>query len=175
MSDTVITIIAIFVVATLMLVYPLLAVSERNEDVTQLAVQTKVSEFVSQIATVGAIKESEYDKFVQELAATGNTYEIEIEVQHLDENPGKKSTTGGSDAIGENVRYSTFTSSIIETMGLSTSKSYTLKKGDIVIMSVKNTNTTIAQMLRKFFYSVTGQGTYQIGASASSMVVNNGQ
>jgi hypothetical protein len=51
---------------------------------------------------------------------------------------------------------------------------YPLKKGDIVIVTAKNTNQTIAQMLRGFFYKVSGKGTYQVGASASGMVVNTG-
>ena len=51
---------------------------------------------------------------------------------------------------------------------------YLLNKGDNVIITVKNTNTTMAQTLRAFFYKVTGNGTYQIAASASSMVVNTG-
>ena len=171
MSDTVITIIAIFVVAVLMLIYPLLAISERNEDVTQLAVQTATSEFVDKVATSGAIKESDYDSYVQKLGATGNTYEITIEVQHLDENLGKVS----GDTIGENVRYSTFSSTIFESSSYKTLGVYPLKKGDIVVVTVKNTNMTIAQTLRKFFYSITGNGTYQIGASASSMVINSGR
>ena len=174
MSDTVITIISIFVVAVLMLVYPLLAVSERNEDVTQLAVQTIVSEFVDTAATAGKIRESDYDGFVQKLAATGNTYDIVVEIQHLDENPGKKAATTSPDMLGENVRYSTFGSAIFASDSYKNG-GYPLKKGDIIIVNVKNNNTTIAQLLRKFFYSVTGQGTYQVGASASSMVVNNGR
>ena len=52
---------------------------------------------------------------------------------------------------------------------------YVLKEGDIVSVTVKNTNKTIAQMLRTFFYKITGQGSYQVAASASSMVVNNGK
>lgn len=55
-----------------------------------------------------------------------------------------------------------------------TTANYPLKKGDIVVVTVKNTNTTIAQSLRTFFYKITGQGTYQVAASASSMVVNKG-
>ena len=50
-----------------------------------------------------------------------------------------------------------------------------VKKGDNVIVTAKNTNKTMAQMMRTVFYKITGQGTYQVAASASSMVVNNGK
>ena len=52
---------------------------------------------------------------------------------------------------------------------------YLLNKGDNVIITVKNTNSTLAQTLRAFFYRVTGKGTYQIAASATSLVVNQGR
>lgn len=172
MSDTMVTIIAIFLAAVLMFIFPLLSVSERGEDISQLAVQTATQEFVDKVATKGVITKEDYDAYVQALGITGNTYDIEIEVQHLDGNPGKKATAG--DLIGENLRYSEFTSTIIEALGGSNGK-YPLSKGDNVIVSVKNTNTTLAQLLRNFVYTVTGNENYQVGATASSLVVNNGR
>lgn len=180
MSDTLITIIAIFLAAILMFIFPLMSVSERNDDIAQTVVQTATSDFVDDIATSGAIKASSYEAYQSKLQATGNTYDIEIEVQHLDENPGKKATATSGNLIGENVRYSTYTTEIMDKMyenetDPNKENVYKLKKGDNVIVTVKNTNKTIAQMLRTFFYKITGQGTYQVAASASSMVVNNGK
>lgn len=175
MSDTLITIIAIFLAAVLMFIFPLMSVSERNDDIAQSVVQTATSEFVDKVATVGAIKPSDYEAYTQAIGATGNVYDIELEVQHLDDNPGKKQTVTSPDLIGENIRYSTYTSEILNSMYEGTSpKAYSLKKGDIVVVTAKNTNTTIAQSLRSFFYKVVGKGTYQVAASSSSMVVNTG-
>lgn len=173
MSDTLITIIAIFLAATLMFIVPLMSVTERNDDIAQTVVQTATSEFADTISTTGAIRLSDYDAYVQKINSTGNTFDVEIEVQHLDENAGKKTVLTSGDLIGENQRYSTFTSEIMAK--LETSESYPLKKGDNVIITTKNTNKTIAQSLRSFVYTVTGRGTYQIGASSSSMVVNSGK
>ncbi len=175
MSDTLITIIAIFLAAILMFIFPLMSISERNDDIAQSVVQTATSEFVDTISTVGAIKPSDYEAFTGKLAATGNTYDVEIEVQHLDENPGKKSTSTSGSLIGENITYSTFTSEILSTMYSDDgTQNYVLKKGDNVIVTVKNTNQTLAATLRSFFYKITGQDTYEIAASSSSMVVNDG-
>ena len=176
MDNTLMTIIGLFLVATLMFVVPLMSVSERNDDIAQGVVQTTTSEFVDKISVSGSIRASDYEAYLQKLAATGNTYDVEIEVQILDENPGKKGTGAtAQDLIGENVRYSVFTTEVLSDMYSNENKTYALKKGDNVIVTAKNTNKTLAQTLRTFFYKVTGQGTYQVAASSSSMVVNNGK
>ena len=46
MGDTLITVIAIFLAAILMFVFPLMALSERTDDMAQLSVQTATTEFV---------------------------------------------------------------------------------------------------------------------------------
>ena len=178
MSDTLITIIAIFLAAILMFIFPLMSVSERNDDIAQSVVQTATSEFVDKIAISGVIRPSDLEAYQDKIATTGNTYDLEIEIQKLDENPGKKSSITSPDLVGENVRYSIYTSDVLNAMYPPTStesKNYPLNKGDNVIITVKNTNTTIAQILRSAFYKVTGKGTYQVAASASSMVVNSGK
>ncbi len=173
MSDTLITCIAIFLAATLMFVVPLMAVANNQEDVSQLSVQTAVQEFVDQAATKGSINLTDYDRLTQKLAATGNTYDIQIEVQHLDENPSKKVSITSSNLIGENIRYSTFTDEILEVCD--SSNKYLLKKGDNVIATAKNTNVNFAQSIRNFAYKLVRKDTSQIGASAAAMVTANGK
>ena len=90
MGDTLITIVAIFLAAILMFIFPLMSISDRNDDVAQLSVQTKTVEFVDNIRSTGKITQDNYDAFIQTLAATGNSYDVEMEVKVLDENPGKK-------------------------------------------------------------------------------------
>lgn len=175
MSDTLITIIAIFLAAVLMFIFPLMSISERNDDIAQSVIQTATSEFADKISMVGAIKPSDYEEYLQKIGATGNLYDVEMEVQHLDDNPGKKHSVTSPDLIGENMSYSTYTSDILKSMYEgSSAKPYSLKKGDIVTVTAKNTNKTIAQSLRSFFYKVVGKGTYQVAASATALVVNSG-
>lgn len=157
MSDTLMVVIGIFVAVILMFIFPLMSLSERTDDISQTVVQTAASEFVDKVSIAGKIKPSDYEAFAQTIAATGNTYEIEIEVQHLDENPGKKAVTTSGSLVGENVRYSTFTSEILDKMYSENNapKDYELKKGDNIIVTAKNTSRTMAQMLRTTFYKVT--------------------
>ncbi|MBQ2917480.1 MAG: hypothetical protein IJE59_04905 [Clostridia bacterium] len=179
MSDTLITIIAIFLAATLMFIVPLMSVTERNDDIAQSVVDAATAEFVDTVSNAGAIKPSDYEAFEQKLASTGNTYEIEIEVQVLDENPGKKPAATSGDLIGENIRYSIYTTEIRDYMYSqedvdNLAKNYPLKKGDIIVVTVKNTNKTMAEQFRSFIFKVTGQGTYEIATTRSSMILNNG-
>ena len=83
MSDTFITIIAIFLAAILMFVFPLMTLADRNDDVTQLAVQTATNERVDEIRRTGKLTEDQYHNFVSSLAATGNAYDVEIKFQIL--------------------------------------------------------------------------------------------
>ena len=171
-----ITIIAIFLAAILMFIFPLMAISERTDDVSQLLVETATTEFVDNVRSTGKLTLDNYSSFVQELAATGNSYEINMEAQILDENPGVKTTQAETTKIGENVYYILYTSQIEDALtDTHNSKStLNLKEGDIFSVSVKNTNTTIAQTLRNFFYHLAGNDTYQVAAQHAGMVTVNG-
>ena len=46
MSDTLITVIAIALAAILMFIFPLMTMSDRTDDVSQLTVETATTEFV---------------------------------------------------------------------------------------------------------------------------------
>lgn len=174
--DDFMMIIAIGVGIIIMILIPYSAILERNDDIAQGVLEAATSKLGDTIATEGAIKPSDYEAFIQEIAATGNRYDVEIEVQHLDENVGKKSSVTSPDLIGENVRYSTFTTEILNYMyeeDLS-AKAYPLKKGDIVVIEVKNINPTMAQSLLSAIYKIVGKETSRLATSTSVMVVNTG-
>jgi len=173
-GEIVITVIMSIVAMLIFTLYPTLTTAEQNEKVTQLAVQKITSDLANGAAKKGTITRGDYDQTVQQLSATGNTFDIQIEIQHLDTNMGDKTAVSSGSLVGNTDTYSTFLSSIQSNPGYTSGKGYPLKKGDVVIVTVKNTNTTIAQLLRRFFYQITGQGTYTIGATATAMVVNNG-
>ena len=169
MSDTLITIIAIALAAILMFIFPLMTMSDRTDDVAQLTVDTATTEFVDDIRTTGKITQDKYDQFLQTIGSTGNTYNVEMQAQILDENPGKKTTQANSKKIGEDVYYSIYTTQIENT--LKNNNAYNLKEGDIVSVSVKNTNTTMSQQLS----GGTSTGlTGTIAGEASGIVTANG-
>ena len=173
MSDTLITVIAIALAAVLMFVFPLMTMSDRTDDVSQLTVDTATTEFVDEIRTTGKLTSENYNKFIEEITSTGNTYDVEMEFKILDENPGKKSTQTAKDKIGENVYYSVFTSQINEALN-SDNAVYYLKEGDIITVTVKNTNLTLSQSLKNFFYTISGNDTYTIAASSGGLILTTG-
>ena len=177
MGDTVITVIAIALAAVLMFVFPLMTMSDRTDDVSQLTVETATTEFVDNVRTTGKLSLDKYSKFVENISSTGNSYDVDMELKVLDENPGKKTTQANSTKIGENVYYSKYTSQILSDItDASTGKSKTisLKEGDIFSASVKNTNTTMSQQLKNFLYKVSGNDTYTIAAEHAGIVTANG-
>lgn len=174
MGDTLITVIAIFLAAILMFVFPLMSISERTDDISQLKVQTATVEFVDNIRTTGKITQENYDNYISTISSTGNSYDVELEVKVLDENPGKKTAQASTTKIGENIYYSEYTSQIEEKLNNSSNHVMNLKEGDMISVNVKNTNTTISQMLKNFFYSISGNETYKIFAEHSGVVMANG-
>ena len=168
MGDSLITIVAIFLAAILMFVFPLAAISEMNDNEALAMVQSYTTEFVNQIRSKGKITQADYDAYIQKLNATGNSYDVEFEVQIADSNPGKKTE---NKQIGDTTYYGVYTSQVEQQLA---SGSYLLKEGDYVNVFVKNTNTTISQMIKSVLYSVTGDQSYVISAQASGAVVSTG-
>lgn len=171
-GETLTTIIAIFIAAILIGIFPMMAIADRNDDISQLAVQTKVSEFVDTVKKTGKITRDNYDALRMNLYSTGNTYDISMEAQILDENPSKKTTQMDSTKIGENIYYSVYTSQIEKE--LNENGYYILKEGDKITVTAKNTNNTIAQALKNFFYGLAGNNTYSISSSQTGMVTATG-
>lgn len=168
MSDTLITFIAIVLAAIMMFMFPLLSVSERNDDIAQLSVQTATTKFVDKSRAIGKITMENYSELVSTIQATGNSYDIEIEVKILDENIGKKSAWAQGTVIGENVYVSVFTAQIVEV--LETEGVYRMGEGAILSTEVKNNNKTLSQSLRGLFYSISTGENYSIAAQASGIV-----
>ena len=170
MGDSAMVIVAIFLAAILMFVFPLMTMADKKDDVSVLEAQKATTEFVDTIKTTGLITQESYDNFTTALAATGNAFDINVEVQKLDENPAKKQTAASA-TIGDNVYYTIYTTQILDTIKES---NLALNEGDIVSVSVENTNVTIGQELRNFLYRVTGNKSGTVTASDSGIVTTNG-
>lgn len=182
MQSSTSTILAILVAGILIFIVPLVTLSSRSDNVVQENVELIVEEFVTEIRNTGKLTRARYQEFVNELDAAGNTtYEIEMEIKKLDENPGKKTAQANYTKIGENVYYSEYTTQVLKQLGIkiddeqpSSNDSIILKEGDIVYVEVKNENSTTAQTLKSSFIGFSNAGEYAIQASSSGMVTVNG-
>ena len=79
-----------------------------------------------------------------------------------------------ADKIGENAQYTVYTSQIMDEWEKNNGVYY-CKEGDLISARVKNTNQTIAQQLKNFFYTVTGNDTYTVAANHAGIVTANGR
>ena len=174
MSDTVVTVLAIFLAAILMFIFPLMSTADRTDDISTQAVDAVTTDFVDEIRYKKKITQDSYDNFVQTISSTGNSYEVEMEVQVLDDNPGKKVTEAEYTKVGENYYYSKYTTQILDEVNSDKGAMY-LKQGDMVTINVKNTNRTIGTILKDFVYRVTGNNSASITASHSGIVTVNGK
>ncbi|MBQ2835541.1 MAG: hypothetical protein IJE68_01735 [Clostridia bacterium] len=173
MEDTTVSIIGIIIASIMMFMVPLILIADRSDDIAQLVVQTTTSEFVNEVIKSGKITNDSYQKFVNELTSSGNTYEIDMEIKVLDKNTTK---------IGDNnTYYSIFTSQIEDIMGLSGTNTTNnsdgkiiLKQGDAISVTVKNSSKTLSQSLKSFYYNIAGSDIEIITATASGTIAING-
>ena len=168
MSDTLITVVAIILVAGLIFVVPLMTMADRVDTTSQAEVESIVTDFVEEIRTTGKITKENYNKFLENLSATGYIFDVEMQTKIADKDYIKTSSQVSQDKIGENVYYSEYTSQIEEELEKSGVKK--LKTGYMVLVTVKNTDLTLAQQLKSFAYKIVGNDTATVVASKAGMV-----
>lgn len=175
MDDILSAITGIALASIIMFIFPLITMSDRADDISQLTVKIATTEFADNVKETGKITPNEYSKFIQNIGATGNTYNVELEVRVLDENPSRKvvQTPPVTTPPTENIYYSIYTSQILQVLEMN--KDYLLKEGDIFTVNIKNTNQTMSQQLKNFFYKVIGRDTYIIAATGTGLVTTTGK
>lgn len=166
MGDSLTTIIAIFLAALLMFIFPLTAISDLNDDTSQMYVKTILDNFVNGVIGKGTLTKEEYENLQAQLEASNNSYGIELVISVADVNPGKKENSA------ETTYYSIYTNQILEI--LQNKGIYYLKEGDYFKVAAKNQNTTISQMIKNVLFGITGNESYVIEAAASGVVVTTG-
>lgn len=172
MQDSFITIIAIFLAAVLLFMFPLMAVSEGQTEQAQTIVQTALQEFTNQAATSGNITLKNYNSMLSQIATTGNTYQIDISVDRIGENLGKKTAWISGNVIGENSKVTLYTEQVVSK--LEADGKFDLNRGDTVNVEAKNTSRTMAEGLRAMVWGPTNAGNYDIIAKTSALVSATG-
>ena len=132
MGDSLTTIIAIFLAAILMFIFPLAAIADRNDDTSQMYIQTILDEFVNTVSAKGRLTKDDYDRLEAKLLSTNNSYDIELTISVADVNPGKKTN---NTQIGDTTYYSIYTTQILN--ALNSNKTY-----DILITNKRRKNPT---------------------------------
>lgn len=168
MSDTLITVVAIVLVAGLIFFVPLVTMADRFDTTSQSEVEAIVSDFVEEVRTTGKITETKYSQFLENLNSLGYTFDVEMEIKNIDENQGKKTSQTSNYKNGENVYYIEYKAQVEEELEKNGVKK--LKTGDMVLVEVRNTNLTLSQQLKNWAYKIVGNDTATIIASKAGMV-----
>lgn len=175
MNDTLMAIIGIFVAVIIMFIFPTMEFAGKNDEISQTIVQVAVSDFVNAVSTKGKITIFDYNKLVQKLGTTGNSYDIQMEVKVLDDNPRRTTVAGSRVTLGEYKYYTIYTNTIEEKLFSNDGDgTYKLKTDDYITVTAKSTNITLGTQFKNLFYKIIGKDTYTVGTSASTKVLNSG-
>lgn len=172
MENNASVILAIFVAAVIMFGYPLITMAGKTDKAAQVAVESSTNQYVDTIRTTGKLKYSDYEAYLKEISATGNSFDVEMELQRLDENASKKAIQSEGTVSSKSTYTTYYTTQILDM--LNTNKgTLLLKEGDIITAKVTSTNTTIFQQLTKYLGKNSTTGA--IVASSSGVVTTTAQ
>ena len=124
MTDTLMEIIGIFLAVLIMFIFPVVAIASQHDEIAQTTVETALADFVNTISEKGKVTQFDYNDLVQKITATGNSFDIQIELQVLDDNPERKTVTTDKTIKGENLYYSVYTENITSKIAEKINKIY---------------------------------------------------
>ena len=182
MKDALSMILAVILLVILIIILPLYNYFERQDDMSYNTALKTVTMFVDEVAQNGYLDQNMYDKFMQRLGATGNSYEIQVEAQKRIITNDPDNTLNQDDPKYIEQYKSYYNKDIFndETGSTSTiiSKDNSLKNGafffdvgDKFYVRIKNTNTTMASALLAAI--VPGATSEKINISYGSTIKNN--
>lgn len=171
MSDSFVTIILILIAAVMLFMVPMIAVSHRKDVVSTQTVQAAINEFVDSTRKTGKVTQEEFSNLVQTLETTGETYEVNVNINNIDENPSKKDTSSVVDQvkIGENIYYTEYTTQVEKKLEENNGE-IKLSTGDFVTVDVENKSQTMYQGFKKLLYSIVDTSP-QISGTYGGMVL----
>jgi len=147
LGDTFITIFVMILITSVLFIFPLMIISNQVDSASEVCLQNYMTDFVNEVCNTGKLTKDNYNKLIEKITGP-NTYNIEIEIKILDENPNRKITQAEPTKIGEDVYVSYYTSQIVNQ--LDNNGRILLKEGDQVHVYIANTNTTLSQQLASY-------------------------
>lgn len=183
MKDTLSMIIAVIFIVILLIILPLYNYFERQDDMSYNLTLKTVTMFVDEVTENGYIDQNMYDKFIQRLGTTGNSYDVQIEAKKkiLTTDPENTEPEDGEETYVE--QYKSYynkdifndetgkTSNIIDKDNSLKNDVFFLDVGDKFYVTVKNTNTTMASALLNVI--VSGASKEKVNITYGATVKNN--
>lgn len=180
-SNTWSTVIIICITIGLVVIVPVVTLTGRSDNVVQEEIQLALDELVTDVVNTGKLTRDMYLDFVSELNSTGNTYEVEIEIQQVDDSQGIKTSLANSSKDGENQGVTIYTTQVLNQLGIkvddeepSENDTILLGEGWTITMNVKSSNPTTNQTLESSFLGVSNADESAITARSSARCTVNG-
>ncbi|MDF2865683.1 MAG: hypothetical protein K0R72_497 [Clostridia bacterium] len=148
MQDNLSIIITMIIFVTLVVIFPLYNLFERQDDMSYTLALKATTTFVDEIRNNGYIDQNSYNDFISQLGNTGNSYDIEIEAH-------RKTLIADENNPGEfleqyKIDYNDDILNVINTGTTNISgkllkdNAYLLNKDDQIYVKLKNSTTTMA-------------------------------
>lgn len=153
MQDNISVLLATIVFVILIVLFPIYNVATRQDSISSNIVTELTTEFVDSVRNKGYLAEEDYNNYLDELAKTGNMYDVELEAH-------KKKIVKDKGDLYTEAYEKDFTKDILETLekeatnveenaseAIVLANCYQFNEGDRFYVRVKNTNMTQAQVL----------------------------
>lgn len=180
MINSVSKILAALLAVLLLYVYPAVEAAGRQDDLSRLTTYNTVTKFVDAVRTKGYITPTMYEQFQEELALTGNTFDVKLEHMHKNYVPeytdpmNQATFTGKFEAVLDGY----YDEQIMEVLFPNNEMSrdeqarvYKLTAGDFFRVTCMNTNRTPADLFKEWLLLGQGNGS-SIHANYGGMVIN---
>lgn len=151
MQDNLSIIIIMIFFVTLVVIFPLYNLFERQDDMSYTLALKATTSFVDEIKNNGYIDQAGYDNFVMQLGNTGNSYDVQIEAHRktliADEaNPGQYFEQYKID-YNDDIFIALGANSANVSGNLLKQNAYLLNEDDQIYVKLKNSSTTMAGAL----------------------------
>lgn len=179
MSNSVATVFAVIIAIVLILIFPVSSALNKQDDISEVVVLNAVSHFVDSVRDKGYITPTMYKEFVDQMALTGNTYDVQMVHRHKRYDP--IYSNDGIFQDGYQVNYEEFFNAQIngkifprnssETID-SPNRIYKFAAGDFFDVTVKNTNRTMGTLMNDFLTGGINNPNATIVIPYGGMVLN---
>ncbi|HEX2945645.1 MAG TPA: hypothetical protein VHT96_06795 [Clostridia bacterium] len=152
---------ALLIAVVILFVFPIKNELERQDETSRMYVLNETIGLVDSVRNLGYLSPRMYEEFLDELAATGNIYKVEMEHASLIYQPVYEynAVSGTYDAV-EGEYEQTYNSTYADVIGEclfpeadpAAGKNYEMKQGDFFTVRVVNQNKTMATKIQEIMY-----------------------
>ncbi|WP_433708990.1 hypothetical protein [Paenibacillus illinoisensis] len=169
----------VVVALVLIFLWPISSGLNKQDDISEIVVLNAVTQFVDSVRDKGYITPTMYNEFVEQMALTANTYDIQMEHRHKRYDP--IYDDAGVYLGGFNVNYESFYNAQINDKLFprnsaekieSPTRVYKLATGDFFSVVVKNTNRTSGTLINDVLTGTINTPNEKIVIPYGGMVLN---